>query len=231
VEFYINDQLAAVRQAAPYVYRWAVSRNSYGYYAVKALAYDKAGNIGQRIKDYLPESALYADVRSDYWALSYIVGLSNESIMNGYANGKFKPADNISRMEFAKLVVRSMGWGLVTPEQQSFDDVSKDCWAYSFVETAQRHGVLDGYGNRRFRPDKPISRAEIAKIFAIAKGLKATTANDQFSDITDSWAKGYINACTEYGIVNGYANKRFKPEANAKRAEAAKMVYVAIDSE
>ncbi|WNC16987.1 S-layer homology domain-containing protein [Brevibacillus brevis] len=92
-------------------------------------------------------------------------------------------------------------------------------------------GVLKGYTDGTFKPDKEVTRAEFAKIAVLAMGytdeqanlLKGTTV---FKDLPAShWATGYINLAVSQGIIKGYPDGTFKPNNNVKIAEAL-TVYV-----
>ncbi|MBI4734148.1 MAG: S-layer homology domain-containing protein [Rubrobacteridae bacterium] len=67
-----------------------------------------------------------------------------------------------------------------------------------------------------------MTRSEIAKIIAEAKRLPAGACN--LSDVRLSWAKAHIGACVKAGLMNGYTDNSFKPDQNATRAEAAKIL-------
>jgi len=176
----------------------------------------------------VPKEALFADVASNAWYKEFVSTLISLNIMGGYPDGTFKPNKHISRAEFAKVICLAMGWDLITPETPSFSDVAKDFWAYSYIETARAHGVIGGYTDGTFGPNKNITRAEIAKMVAETLGLPSGTSMSQganiFSDIGAHWAKGHINACVKAGIVGGYEDSTFRPNGNATRAEAAKMI-------
>lgn len=98
----------------------------------------------------------------------------------------------------------------------------------SAVKSLEALGIIDGYEDNTYRPEREISRAEIAKLFVVAMGLdtaadlyKGTT---KFSDVAENhWATGYINIASQYGIVNGYPDGTFAPDAPVKYSEAVTM--------
>ncbi len=92
-------------------------------------------------------------------------------------------------------------------------------------------GVLKGYTDGTFKPEKEVTRAEFAKIAVLAMGyteeqakmMQGTTA---FKDLpAGHWATGYINLAVSQGIIKGYPDGTFKPNNNVKVAEAL-TVYV-----
>lgn len=97
-------------------------------------------------------------------------------------------------------------------------------------------GVIAGYPDGSFGPQKNITRAEFAKMAYTLKYGSDTDGNlfaaqkSQFTDVEGNdmvnWAKGYINYCANQKIVSGVGNNKFNPTGNITVAEAAKMILV-----
>lgn len=88
-------------------------------------------------------------------------------------------------------------------------------------------GIVDGYPDGTVKPDQPITRAEFAKIVVMMLGLNPDVggATTQFSDVTsDHWASGLINVAVGQGIIKGYPDGTFKPDAQVTYAEAITML-------
>jgi len=86
-------------------------------------------------------------------------------------------------------------------------------------------GVMNGYPDGTFRPEGEITRAEFAAIAIRALGLgdaaELSVANTKFSDVTYShWASGYINLAADRGILTGFPDGTFKPDAKLTNAQA-----------
>lgn len=83
--------------------------------------------------------------------------------------------------------------------------------------------IITGYPDGTFQPKKNVTRAEAAKMIVEAKGLTATKkSKSSFSDVsTGFWASPYIEAAKSAGIINGYPDGTYKPNANIKRGETA----------
>lgn len=113
----------------------------------------------------------FTDVSADYWALDYIEACAEAKIINGYGDGTFAPEKAITRAELTKMVciAESLATG---SETTAFSDISGH-WAESYVLLAASAGVINGYGDGTFAPEKTITRAEAAKIVAIAAGISA----------------------------------------------------------
>lgn len=168
----------------------------------------------------------FTDVPSDFWAMGAIDSLANLQIFAGFPDGTFRPNDDITRAEFAKVAVLAAGLSLIEPATPSFNDVPKEHWAYKYIETAKAAGIVQGYGDGTYRPNNKITRAEIARIIYVAAGFAADTSGSQFPDVPNThWAFTEIMTCKNKGIVSGYPDNMFRPNNNATRAEAATMLY------
>ncbi|MHB8841032.1 MAG: S-layer homology domain-containing protein [Candidatus Aquicultor sp.] len=170
----------------------------------------------------------FKDITNAHWARSYIEELLASGIVNGYADGSFRPQSDVTRAEFAKMVceimVKRANWVLSTETSSSLTDV-QDHWAAAYIATVNKYGAMVGYNTADgtvFRPDRNITRAEIAKI--ISSVLKLERGKSNLKDVSTHWAKDDINACVKAGIVSGYKNGNFEPSSFATRAEVCKML-------
>ena len=84
---------------------------------------------------------------------------------------------------------------------------------------------LSGYANGTFEPDRNMTRAEVTTMFArllTEKMAADQTYSNTFSDVAKShWAANYIGYMQQFGIITGYANGSFRPDASVTRAEFA----------
>jgi len=101
-------------------------------------------------------------------------------------------------------------------------------WGKSYIERWADSGVINGYPDGTFRPDQFVTRAEVSKILALAYEMPTKVEKTGFSDVsTSAWYYTYVEACAYFGVINGYPNNTFKPNAEITRSEAAKMVCLA----
>ena len=101
------------------------------------------------------------------------------------------------------------------------------------VDALVQKKLFVGYGDGSFKPDKPVTRAEMAKILYTLRtegGTDATTYAEKmstsFTDVNNHWASGYIKYCQAYGIISGKSSTVFAPDAAVTTVEAAKMLLV-----
>lgn len=103
-----------------------------------------------------------------------------------------------------------------------FTDISKH-WAESTIKSFVNSKYINGYNDGTFRPDNLITRAEFVKILNKYFGL-TNKSGKVFSDTSSHWAKEEIDIAVTNGIVNGFPDGTFKPEAPITREEASVMI-------
>lgn len=172
----------------------------------------------------------FNDVKATEWFYPYVMTLIENSLVGGYPDGTFKPQNNITRAEFAKIVVSAIGQTPVEGAQSSFKDCANH-WARGYIEKAKALNILGGYPDGSFKPNSHITRAEMSKMICLVKGLDTSSSASGFSDCKGHWADTYIAAARKAGYVLGYDSTTFKPDAFATRAEVCKIIYLMIDEE
>ena len=101
-------------------------------------------------------------------------------------------------------------------------DISKH-WAESTIKSFVNSKYINGYNDGTFRPDNLITRAEFVKILNKYFGL-TNKSGKVFSDTSSHWAKEEIDIAVTNGIVNGFPDGTFKPEAPITREQASVMI-------
>lgn len=163
-----------------------------------------------------------------HWAEEEIFELIRLGAISGYPDSTFKPNNNITRAEFTSVIVQALGLELET--ENVFSDTRLH-WAKNSIATAYANGIVNGFNENTFEPDAPITREQmatiIAKAFELQKGLDKT-----FNDSKDisTWAHGAVQLASSNGIINGYPDGSFRPQALATRAEAVAVITRAIKS-
>ena len=110
----------------------------------------------------VPSTASYSDVAPDAWCAEAVRVMSALGIVTGYSDGTFRPNEPITRAQFAVIAMRFTD--VTAPYGQSFSDVPSTAWYYDEVMGAAGFGWLSGYSDGTFRPNNPITRAEVAVI-------------------------------------------------------------------
>lgn len=146
----------------------------------------------------------------------------HKAFLLGYADGTFRPDRNVTRAEVAAMLNR-----VVEREEsaalEAFPDVAEPYWAKEEIGRVAGMSLMIGYPDGRFRPDALITRAEMATV--IARLLpKAPAESPAFADTAGSWAQAAIGTARAAGIVDGYEDGTFRPNATLTRAEAVTML-------
>ncbi|MDQ6421450.1 X2-like carbohydrate binding domain-containing protein [Paenibacillus sp. LHD-117] len=151
----------------------------------------------------------------------------HSAYMNGYEDGTFKPDKKITRAEIAAILSRVLTRD-ANEADIAYSDVSSSSWAKDAISTATKMGLMQGYADGTFGPDKSITRAEMAKLVSIMIEEPAHTGAG-FTDISKTWAEDAILAVQSAGIMNGYPDGTFKPNNALTRAEAVSIINRVLD--
>ncbi|HBS47509.1 MAG TPA: hypothetical protein DEA91_29135 [Paenibacillus sp.] len=166
-----------------------------------------------------------------HWAQKDVETLASKLIINGMTDRTFAPASQVSRAQFAALLVR--GLGLSTESLSNvFADVRATAWYAQDVNTAAKLGLVQGVGEGKFSPDSRITREQMVVMIMNAVQLvqgdhrAETQIRTPFADqnqISDYASSAVIEAA-EKGLIKGKTETTFAPQDAATRAEAAMMI-------
>lgn len=144
----------------------------------------------------------------------------------GYPDGTVHPNGQITRAEVATIFFRllrdEVRDGAFTTSN-TYSDVAYGKWYNNPISTMSALGIITGYPDGTFKPNKPITRAEFAAIAArfdeTQSGKSAT-----FSDVIGHWAAKEIGIAYANEWIKGYPDGTFKPDQNITRAEAMTLI-------
>lgn len=180
----------------------------------------------------------YSDVQADEWYAPAVAYMFKHNLMTGYKNGKFGPADPVTREQAAIILYRIAG----TPE--AGDDVSEypdgsliDNWATRAVAWAAQTGTMNGYGpagsGAKFGPTDDLTREQAAKIIAIASQKyeePSQEEKDRVENMTGAMGMnpalvGYMTWAVRNKIINGWPDKwGLQPRGRVSRAQMAQII-------
>ena len=103
----------------------------------------------------------FTDLRGNEWYYQSVAYLERNGIIYGYPDGTFRPNEQITRAEYATMVVRLLD--LAPVDTNVFDDVA-DHWAVGYINSAASEGWISGNGYGQFQPDLTITRAQVVTI-------------------------------------------------------------------
>ena len=178
-----------------------------------------------------------------HWAEDNIKKLYSLNVFDG-SESIFSPDTAMSRLDFAKAVVRSCDIRSQEeskkrkrkePKEESlFADVAVENPEYQYVKSGVEKSIIEGYedgnGNRIFEPDKDLTRAQAITILIRALGFENRAPNPGYSTSFQddkripNWAKDSIYMAKEIGLIQGDSTNRVNPDKVLSRAEASTMV-------
>ena len=147
----------------------------------------------------------------------------------GYPEGDVWPQRNITRAEVATVFFRLLTDDMRTEnwtQENPYPDVQAGKWFNNAVSVMSNMGILQGYPDGTFKPDAPITRAEMATIaarFALEMQMEQLDEKS-FSDVSGHWAKEDILFAAAIGWVNGYPDGTYMPNQPITRAEFMTLV-------
>ena len=140
-----------------------------------------------------------------------------------------KPQGNITRAEVATIFYRLLKDEVreeIETDVNSFPEVNADDWFNVTVSSLANMGAISGYEDGTFRPNEPISRAELAAMAVrFYDTFEAEYEEGTFLDVDgDEWYADAIAAAEELGIIGGYPDGTVRPNNNITRAETCAIV-------
>lgn len=141
-------------------------------------------------------------------------------IIGGYPDGTFKPQNNITRAEFAKIAVYMLGKqdaAALSSNSTKFKDVAKDNWAAGVINVATNEGIIKGYPDGTFKPDANVSYAEAVTILVRSLGLSPLVEGK------GAWPANYMSKASALGILDGVTG--IGGSDRAIRGNIAKLAY------
>ncbi|MBP9850393.1 MAG: beta-propeller domain-containing protein [Candidatus Peribacteraceae bacterium] len=129
--------------------------------------------------------AAFSDISGSTQYQTAIKDLETKGVLQGYADGTFKPKSGINRAEFLKILLESRG-EIAMDGKNCFPDVA-DQWFARYVCAAKDEGIVTGYPDGSFKPDQAINFVEASKMLALAY-------QQQISQEGSDWYEGYALA-------------------------------------
>ncbi|WP_379160192.1 endo-1,4-beta-xylanase [Paenibacillus sp. sgz5001063] len=173
----------------------------------------------------------FEDLGNVAWAQQAVSALAARDIIQGISPSSFSPATSMKRGDFIALLVRALELRGVDQDQAAFSDVRPDAYYSKELAAAKELGIVSGYKDNTFQPDRMISRQDMMVIAsrALAAAGKKSSGTGIISAYTDAdqisdYAQESVASLVKYGIVNG-KNGKLAPNEPLTRAEAAVIVY------
>jgi len=143
--------------------------------------------------------------------------LTQLGVVKGYPDGTYKPGNIVTRAEMAVIVVSALGLADYAKGTSSFSDMGGH-WSNGFVAYATSLGIIAGYPDGTFKPDKTVSYDEAATMLVAALGYNADS-------LIGTWPANFVTKAKTLGILDGIV----AGAAGANRGDIAIMAYQTLD--
>ncbi|SDD83717.1 Polygalacturonase [Paenibacillus sp. UNCCL117] len=197
--------------------------------------YAKINSLTNSTYSVISSPKTFADVNT-HWAREAVNDMGSKLVVDGSGDGRFEPDRDITRAEFAAIIVKGLGLMRPGTGKDVFKDVAQDSWYYDAAAIAYEYGLIEGYEDGTFGPMDKITREQAMTMTARAMkltGLKAELTQEEadkllagFEDAgyAADYAKPGIASVLNTGIITGRDGHIMAPKSNITRAEVAVIV-------
>lgn len=185
-------------------------------------------------KTYAAEDPDFSDISGSY-AKDAIETLAQTGVVSGYGNGKFLPANPITRAELAGIIRKAFDLKENPESSKAFKDVPPSSWYCGSVGALIDAGITSGTSATTFSPNEKVSRevliVMICKVMGFDELVKKVPADAELTDfnLISEWARPYVSFAYKIGFVSGIKNSdgtyRFAPKNDADRQAVAMLVF------
>ncbi|SCX82181.1 S-layer homology domain-containing protein [Alkaliphilus peptidifermentans] len=135
---------------------------------------------------------------------------------------------NTNGKDYAIISSMSNSLYTVVSFEKEFKDMEKH-WAKEYVRESTSRLITNGVDEDRYEPDRAITRGELTSIIVRALGLTSKGGSNSFADVKNSdWHNEFISIAYEYGLITGYKDGSFRPNATISREETMVIIERAM---
>lgn len=170
------------------------------------------------------DAARFSDVNPNDEYGRAIEKLVELGIVGGYEDQTFRPTNNITRAEVAKIMVGVKQLQDYTNSStiQDYLDVPNTLWSFNYIKTAKENNIMDGYGNGYFGPDDKLTRGQMAHLLKKALLLSEGPSTLPFTDVpSNAYYFGGIASLYSNEITKGVSETSFAPDSPITRQQLA----------
>jgi len=166
-----------------------------------------------------------------HFAETAVQKLTEKGFLNGYPDGTFRPDKPITRAEVVTMLSK-IGFHFVESESD-FKDVQADDWFFQPVTNGAKGGVINGYPNRTFQPNKNMTRFEAISL--CSKLVRSDNYNSiqlPYEDTAQipSWVNTAVRNLYSANVIGEYPNNRINGEEVITRGEITSMLAKILET-
>lgn len=205
---------------------------NYKYLESIQIEIDGGWNYSGTIIKEIKIKKLFKDVSETEWYFKAVKFCYDHGMIMGTTATTFEPNAKLTRGMLVTILYRIDGKVLVYGDC-TFPDVSENMYYYNAIKWASNYGIVKGYEDGKFRPNKNVSREELVVIlrnYLRSRGVDTTTTTDLsvFNDgnKVSSFAQSAVEWAIANNVITGYTHDNtIKPQGTATRAETAAVLY------
>lgn len=175
----------------------------------------------------------FGDVSPLRWSAPAVYQLAKDGVLGGYGDGSFRPTNQVTRAEFAKMLTMVLPNDNTVPTTpRSFPDVKESAWYAQYVKTLAGRGIVNGFEDGTFRPNAQITRQDMAtmigrmvELYGLNLPEKASPVSFKDAGTIAAYAASAVSQMQRVGIINGFEDQTFRPKEHASREQTAQMIY------
>lgn len=169
-----------------------------------------------------------SDLDSDAGYYTAVSVFTTEGVIQGYADGTFKPDKEISRAEALKIILMAFSLDNNLEAELNFSDVDKEAWYAKFLAIGLNEGIVKGYPDGTFKPGNQVSFVEALKMGLVAKGINVDELSYEnvHPDLASSeWYSGIVAYAYKSNLFELANDGSIQPGKQLNRAEFTELIY------
>ena len=175
------------------------------------------------------EGISFSDVNPGDWFYDNVMDAAQNGYVSGMGDGTFNPTGATTHAQFAAMIANAMGYEADPDVESMFPDVADNYWGKAAINFCYENGIITGYEDGTFQPEKTITRQEAAAIlnnaFELAEKYGISTELFPDNGAIADWAADHVYAAKAAGLMKGDAGTgNFRPTSTITRAEAASIM-------
>lgn len=176
-----------------------------------------------------PKTSTFADVSTTSKAYAAIEKLAAAGVISGYQDGTFRPNASVTRAELLKMIYKALDKPLATVKTSPFTDVNTKHALFTYIINAYNSGLVKGYGNKLFKPNQSVTRAEGSKMILKGFAISSTITKTGYSDLdSKSDLTPYIAYLLSQNLLSA-SNNKAQPNTALTRADTAYIIANLMD--
>lgn len=175
--------------------------------------------------------ATFTDVEATHENFAAIQWMEGRGVIKGYDDGTFHPEWQVNRAEALKIILLASNIVVdenVAPEAEAlFPDVKPDQWFYSYVEKALEMGIVRGYPDGTFRPERTVNWAEMLKMIYLSNGVDpGAVTRSPYPDVNAAdWFAPYVSDAKDKNLISINPDGYFHPDWEVVRGDLTEVMY------